>query len=148
VTSYDPFPYSPDQRSNDPILESIVAPTTTAMVDFVTRTVGWKADARYNALSFEVNQLWDRGDEERRGSVEDLRESVAADPKMRVLIVHGWNDLSCPFMGSVLTANQMPLMGDLTRVSVHEYPGGHMFYTRPSSRDLLRKDVMDMYSKH
>jgi carboxypeptidase C (cathepsin A) len=148
VTSFDPFPYSPDQRSNDPILESIIAPTTTAMVDFVTRVVGWKVDARYNALSYEVNRLWDRGDEERRGSVEDLRESVAADPKLRVLIVHGWNDLSCPFMGSVLTANQMPIMGDRTRVAVHEYPGGHMFYTRPSSRDLLRKDVMEMYSKH
>jgi len=148
VTSFDPFPYSPDQRSNDPILESIIAPTTTAMVDFVTRTVGWKVDSRYNALSFEVNRLWDRGDEERRGSVEDLRESVAADPKLRVLIVHGWNDLSCPFMGSVLTANQMPTMGDVSRVSVKEYPGGHMFYTRPSSRDLLRKDVMEMYGKH
>jgi carboxypeptidase C (cathepsin A) len=148
VTSYDPFPYSPDQRSNDPILESIIAPTTTAMVDFVTRTVGWKADARYNALSYDVNRLWERGDEERKGSVEDLREAVAADPKLRLLIVHGWNDLSCPFMGSLLTANQMPIMGDRTRVAVHEYPGGHMFYTRPSSRDLLRKDVMEMYSKH
>ena len=148
VTSFDPFPYSPDQKSNDPILESIIAPTTTAMVDFVTRTVGWKVDARYNALSYEVNGLWDRGDEERKGSVEDLRESVAADPKLRVLIVHGWNDLSCPFMGSVLTANQMPTMGDYSRVLVKEYPGGHMFYTRPSSRDLLRKDVMEMYGKH
>src|ERR1700677_2344714 len=42
VTSFDPFPYSADQRSNDPILESIIAPTTTAMVNFVTSTVGWK----------------------------------------------------------------------------------------------------------
>jgi carboxypeptidase C (cathepsin A) len=31
---------------------------------------------------------------------------------------------------------------------VHEYPGGHMFYTRVSSRLALRKDVMEMYSKH
>ncbi len=54
VTSFDPFPYSPEQRSNDPILASIIAPMTTAMVDFVTRTVGWKVDARYNALSYEV----------------------------------------------------------------------------------------------
>jgi carboxypeptidase C (cathepsin A) len=148
VTSFDPFPYSPDQRSNDPILESIIAPTTTAMVDFVTRVVGWKVDARYNALSYEVNRQWDRGDEERLGSVPDLREAVAADPKMRVLIVHGWNDLSCPFMGSLLTVDQMPIMGDVTRVAVKEYPGGHMFYTRPSSRDALRRDVQEMYAKH
>ncbi|WP_158750768.1 S10 family peptidase [Acidobacterium sp. S8] len=149
VTAYDPFPYSPDQRSNDPLLETLIAPSTTAMVDFVTRTVGWKVDARYNALSFDVNRLWDGGDELRKGSVEDLRQAVAADPKMRVIIAHGWNDLSCPFMGSVLTVNQMPLMGtDTTRVAVHEYPGGHMFYTRESSRLELRKDVMDMVDKH
>jgi carboxypeptidase C (cathepsin A) len=149
VTSYDPFPYSPDQRSNDPLLETLIAPTTTAMVDFDTRVVGWKVDARYNALSFDVNRLWDGGDELRKGSVEDLRQAVAADPKMRVIIAHGWNDLSCPFMGSVLTVDQMPLMGtDTTRVSVHEYPGGHMFYTREASRMELRKDVMDMVSRH
>jgi carboxypeptidase C (cathepsin A) len=51
VTSFDPFPFSPEQRANDPILAAMIAPMTTAMVDFVTRTVGWKVDARYNALS-------------------------------------------------------------------------------------------------
>jgi carboxypeptidase C (cathepsin A) len=149
VTSFDPFPFSPDQRANDPILASIIAPVTTAMVDFVTRTVGWKVDARYNALSYDVNRMWDRdGRDQRTGSVPQLREAVAADPKLRVLIVHGWNDLSCPFMGSVLTVDQIPVMGDPTRVAVREYPGGHMFYTRASSRAELRKDVMEMYSKH
>jgi hypothetical protein len=58
------------------------------------------------------------GNDLRRGAVPDLREAIAADPKMRVLIVHGWNDLSCPFMGSVLTADQIPVMGDPTRVAV------------------------------
>jgi carboxypeptidase C (cathepsin A) len=148
VTSFDPFPYSPQQEANDPILASIIAPTTTAMVNFVTQTVGWKIDARYNALSYRVNELWSGGEDLRKGSVEQLRQSVAADPKLRVLIVHGWNDLSCPFMGSLLTVNQMPIMGDPTRVQVHEYPGGHMFYTRESSREALKKDVEQMYSLH
>ena len=150
VTSFDPFPFAPEQRANDPILASIIAPLTTAMVDFVTRTVGWKVDARYNALSYDVNRLWDRGRRSAQGiGARSCAQAVAADPKLRVLIVHGWNDLSCPFMGSVLTVDQMPVMGDPTRVAVHEYPGGHMFYTRsrqPGS--ALRKDVMEMYSKH
>ena len=149
VTSFDPFPFAPEQRANDPILASIIAPMTTAMVDFVTRVVGWKVEARYNALSYDVGRLWDRsGRDTRIGAVPDLREAVAADPKLRVLIVHGWNDLSCPFMGSILTADQMPVMGDPTRVAVHEFPGGHMFYTRDSSRADLRKEVMEMYAKH
>jgi len=148
VTSFDPFPFAPEQRASDPILASIIAPLTTAMVDFITRTVGWKVDARYNALSYEVNRLWDRDNDLRKGSVPDLREAVAADPKLRVLIVHGWNDLSCPFMGSVLTVDQMPVMGDPARVAVREFSGGHMFYTRDESRTALRKDVMEMYAKH
>jgi carboxypeptidase C (cathepsin A) len=148
VTAWDPFPSEPQQRSGDPILESIIAPTTTAMVDFVTRVVGWKIEARYNALSDEVNRLWNRDDDLRKGSVDQLRESVATDPKLRVLIAHGWDDLSCPFMGSILTVDQMPIMGDQTRVQVKEYPGGHMFYSRPGSQTALRKDVVEMYSRH
>jgi carboxypeptidase C (cathepsin A) len=147
VTSFDPFPYAAQQQANDPILASIIAPSTTAMVDFVTRVVGWKVDARYNALSYDVAEHWDR-EGARSGSATQLRQAVAADPKLRVMIVHGWNDLSCPFMGSILTVNQMPVMGDPSRVSVHEFPGGHMFYTRESSRIALRKDVQEMVSLH
>ncbi len=148
VTAYDPFPYAPEQNANDPILAAIIAPTTEAMVNFVTNTVGWKTDAQYNALSYQVNTLWGRDSALRAGSVTELRQAVAADPKLRIIIAHGWNDLSCPFMGSLLAVDQMPVMGDPTRVAVHEYPGGHMFYTRPSSREALQKDVMAMYAIH
>ena len=66
VTSPDPFPFDAQQRGNDPLLENIIAPTTTAMVDFITRTVGWKTDARYYALSDEVSEQWDRDSEDLR----------------------------------------------------------------------------------
>ncbi|HET8941903.1 MAG TPA: peptidase S10 [Rudaea sp.] len=148
VTAWDPFPHAPRQRSGDPLLNSIIAPTTTAMVNFITRTVGWKFDGRYNALSYEVNKLWHEDDDADSGSVSQLRQSVANDPRLHVLIVHGWNDLSCPFMGSVLVVDQMPDMGKPARVQVKEFPGGHMFYTRPDSQAALRKDVMAMYAAH
>jgi carboxypeptidase C (cathepsin A) len=148
VTGFDPFPFSPEQQSNDPILASIIAPTTTAMVDFVTRTVGWKTDSRYNALSYDVNRQWDRSADLRLGAVSDLRQVVASDPKLRILIVHGWNDLSCPFMGSILSVDQMPLMGDPNRVQVHEFPGGHMFYTRTTNGAGLHQLAEQMVSTH
>jgi carboxypeptidase C (cathepsin A) len=152
VTAYDPFPYDPSQRTNDPILLSIIAPTTTAMVDFVTRVVGWKTDARYNALSYEVNQMWQRTGRDAFGneasSATDLRVAVATDPKLHVLIAHGWADLSCPFMGSILTVSQMPTMGDPKRVQVHMYPGGHMYYSRLESSLALRKDVVELVNAH
>jgi carboxypeptidase C (cathepsin A) len=155
VTVWDPFPYSPNQRTNDPLLDSIIAPTTQAMVDFITRTVGWKYEARYNALSYEVNGLWtgdaDKGDDGAsvdHGSVEELRKSVAIDPKLNVLIVHGWGDLSCPFMASVLIVDQMPIMGNPDRVQVHEYAGGHMFYSRGDSQQAFRNDALKLYNAH
>jgi len=156
VTSYDPFPFDPVQRSNDPILDAIIAPTTSAMVDFITHTVGWKYMGRYHALSYDVNRLWSDGPDGsnhgdssvEHGSVEELRESVAIDPKLHVLIVHGWDDLSCPFMASVLIVDQMPIMGATDRVAVKEYPGGHMFYSRPDSQSALRADVIKMYDAH
>ncbi|WP_312343839.1 S10 family peptidase [Stenotrophomonas acidaminiphila] len=149
VTAFDPFPTDPEQRANDPLLDSIIAPTTTAMVDFVTRVVGWKVDARYHALSYEVNRQWDRNGDLRAGAVTQLRQAVAIDPRLQVLIAHGWNDLSCPFMGSILTVDQMPAMGsDPQRVQVRSYPGGHMFYSRADSQAAFRRDVRAMYQRN
>ena len=133
VTNPDPFPFSPENESNDPILESGMATITQAMVNFVTVTVGWKVTDRYNLLSYDVGRLWDRsGPDLRRGAVDDLRQAIAADPKIHVVVLHGWNDLSCPFMGSVLTQNQLPPT-IAPQLTIHEFPGGHMFYTRSTN---------------
>ncbi len=145
VTAWDPFPYAPQQQTGDPILNGIIAPTTSAMVNFVTQTVGWKYAGRYNALSYDVGKSWHEDDDARHGSVSQLRESVANDSALRVLIAHGWDDLSCPFMASVLIVDQMPAMGDSNRVQVKSYPGGHMFYARNDSQAELTRDVKALY---
>ena len=145
VTTWDPYPWSQQQRTGDPILDAIIAPTTSAMVDFMTRTVGWKAEGRYNALSNAVNQAWEKNWFTQVESVSDLRKAVAADGKLRVLIVHGYDDLSCPFFASQLIVDQMPPMGDPGRVRLAIYPGGHMFYSRPDSQQAFRRDVMRLY---
>ena len=144
VTAFDPFPWSPQQRSNDPILDALIAPTTSAMVDFVTREVGWKSDARYNALSYAVNNAWNRGKPEDT-PVSDLRKAIAADPKMRVMIVHGWDDLSCPFFASRLIVDQMPAFGAAERVKLRVYAGGHMFYSRSDSGAAFKRDAEALY---
>ncbi len=77
------LPWSPQGRRGDPILDAIIAPTTSAMVDFDTRVVGWKVEGRYNALSNAVNEAWENGIE-LTDATSDLRQAVAADPKMKV----------------------------------------------------------------
>jgi len=148
VTDPDPFPYSAYQQSGDPILESGKATITEAMVNWVTSVVGWKTEAQYELLSGTVGGLWDRQNREtERGSVPDLREAIAADPKFHVDIYHGWNDLSCPFMGSILTQNELPptLAKQFT---VDEFPGGHMFYTRPANMERLHDLAEKAVARH
>lgn len=142
VTAADPFPWASQQRTGEVILDAIIAPTTSAAVDFTTRVVGWKVDARYNALSYEVGENWEKG-VELQDSVTDLRQAIATDPKMKVLIVHGYNDLSCPYYASKLIVDQMP---DPARVKLALYPGGHMFYARPASQAAFRQDVIGMFA--
>ncbi|MDE0878951.1 MAG: peptidase S10 [Sphingomonas bacterium] len=147
VTAFDPFPWSAERQSNDPILDALIAPTTSAMVDFVTRVVGWKTDARYHALSYDVNAAWDRGKPD-DSPVQDLRKSIANDPNMGVLIVHGWDDLSCPYFASRLIVDQLPGFGTTDRVKLDVYPGGHMFYSRPDSGAAFKNDARALYAAH
>ena len=144
VTAFDPFPWSATRDSNDPILDALIAPTTSAMVDFATRVVGWKTDAQYHALSYAVNKAWDRGKPDDT-PVQDLRKAIANDPHMAVLIVHGWDDLSCPFFASRLIVDQMPSFGAAERVKLRVYPGGHMFYSRQDSGAALKRDARAVY---
>ncbi|SFF75504.1 Carboxypeptidase C (cathepsin A) [Novosphingobium sp. CF614] len=142
-TAYDPFPASAQPKYEDPLLTTLIAPTTSAMVDFITRQVGWKVDGRYNALSYDVNEKWDSDHTD--SPVTDLRKAISVDPRMTVDIVHGWDDLSCPYFGSRLILAQLPGFGAGQRVKLHMYPGGHMFYSRTDSGAALRSDIMASY---
>jgi carboxypeptidase C (cathepsin A) len=147
VTTYDPFPFSYEARTGgwqDPILDDIIAPTTSAMVDFDTRVVGWKVVAPYYSLSRDVGRKWSYEDVSPE-SVTDLRQAMAIDPKMKVLIAHGYTDLSCPFFASQLIIDQIPPMGNPNQIRLTLYPGGHMFYSRPDSRAALHRDAETVF---
>jgi carboxypeptidase C (cathepsin A) len=143
VTAFDPFPGAASQQSGDPILDAIMAPTTSAAVDLMTNQVGWKLQARYNLLSYAVNNAWVRDNSD--APVADLRRAIAADPKMGVIIAHGMDDLSCPYFASRLIIDQMPAFGK--GIALKLYAGGHMFYSRSNSAAQFRKDAMAMYLK-
>ncbi len=92
-----------------------------------------------------MNQQWEKHWFTSIESASDLREALANDPKMKAMIVHGYDDLSCPYSGSEMVVAQIPTMGAPGRLQVKVYPGGHMFYSRPDSQAGLRRDVMARY---
>ena len=73
--------------------------------------------------------------------------AIANDPRMKVMIAHGYNDLSCPFFGSQLIIDQMPDFGVTNRVRLDVYPGGHMFYSRAGSGASFRADAKALYAQ-
>jgi carboxypeptidase C (cathepsin A) len=145
VTAWDPFPGSAQPNYNDPLLDGIMAPTTSAAVDFITNQVGWKDDAHYETLSYDVNKAWKRDDTD--SPVTDLRKAIGNDPKMAVMIAHGWDDLSCPYFGSKLIVDQMPNHGPFQNIQLHVYPGGHMFYARADSGAAFKRDAAAIYAR-
>ena len=146
VTAYDPYPWSPNQRTGDPILNGIIAPTTSAMVDFVTRQVGWKVDAHYEPLNPAVNQHWEKHWFTSIESASDLREALANDPKMKALIVHGYDDLSCPYFGSEMVVAQIPTMGDPNAPAAEGLSRRpHVLLPPRQPGGAARHDVMDLY---
>jgi carboxypeptidase C (cathepsin A) len=147
VTGYDPQPTAATSHFSDPLLTAMTAPLTSAMVDHLSRTLNWKVvDQRYQLLNGSVSGgwRWGRG----RGPAETLSklgEALARDGQLRILIVHGFTDLVTPYFASQLLIDQLPDYGQVKRVSLAVYAGGHMFYSRDPSRTAFRADAQRLY---
>lgn len=146
VSSPDPYPNDARTRYEDPILEGSTAPLTSAAVDYLSRTLNWRPDARYNLLSEEVNRAWNWGGGLSAPEVlSDLRSALALDEKLKVLTVHGFTDLVTPYFESKLALAQLPQIGTPDRMRFEVFPGGHMFYSRDGSRSLFREAARRLY---
>jgi carboxypeptidase C (cathepsin A) len=147
VTAFDPTPSAPTTRFSDPVLDAMGPPLTGAMTALYEGPLHWRVDRPYNLLSREVNSQWTWG----RGRVgpevvDDLRNALASDRDLRVLVAHGANDLVTPYFASELILDQLPVYGSADRLKLSVYGGGHMFYSRDASRRALREDALALYS--
>jgi carboxypeptidase C (cathepsin A) len=145
VRGIDPFPSSSFFHFDDQSGDGLGAPVTSAAVDLITRKLNWRPEGSYELLNGGVERAWDFG----RGinpveSITELRQSLALDPKLKVLVGHGLFDLATPYYGSKVLIDQMPALGSPQRVKLVVYPGGHMFYSREASRKAFRAEVEAM----
>ena len=139
VTSADPFPLDEFSEYADPILEGLAVPVSSAMVALYTNLLKWRPAWTYHLSNKAAFQQWDWGKMQTRPeSVTVLRESMALDPRMRVLVAHGFYDMLTPYFGSVLLLDQIPAPDPAERIRLAVYPGGHMFYFRDASREAFR----------
>ena len=145
VSGFDPYPDSSFYHFSDPSGEPLAGPLTSAAVDLITRKLNWRPDGSYELLNGSVEKAWDFG----RGlgpaeSISQLREILALDPKLKVLVAHGMFDLATPYFGSRVLLDQLPAFAAPPRVKLVVYPGGHMFYSRDASRQAFRAEAEAM----
>jgi carboxypeptidase C (cathepsin A) len=142
VESYDPAPFAPVSDWADPVLETWRAPLGSAMTRLIREKLSWPiGEARYVILNERLSRHWDYGDGGRVNAevLSDLREGLALDPRLRVVVVHGIADLVTPYFGTQLMLDQLPAFGgDANRVRLLVMGGGHMPYLHDASRAGMR----------
>ena len=146
MTGFDPYPTTPGSRFDDPFTTGLAAPMTSAMIELYAK-LGWRVDRSYSMLSSETNRAWIWGNSPSAPeAISSMKEALSLDPRLRVLVTHGFTDLVTPYFASALQLDQIPDYGEAGRVSLIVYPGGHMHYSRDASRVALRQDAEKLLS--
>jgi carboxypeptidase C (cathepsin A) len=141
VMGADPFPDSSFSHFDDQSGDALIAPLTSAAVDLTTRKLNWRPDGSYELLNDAVVHAWNFGGSMRPvESITDLRQILALDPKLSLLVAHGLFDLATPYFGSKILLDSLPAFAS-PRVKLEVYTGGHMFYSRDDARKALRGEV-------
>jgi carboxypeptidase C (cathepsin A) len=145
-TGLDPYPTSASSHFSDPFMSAVAAPLTNGMTELYQRVLQWRVEEPFQLLNREISGRWDWG----RGrtspeAVDDLRNVLAADQRLRVLISHGASDLVTPYFEQQLLIEQLPDYGNRERLTLSVYGGGHMFYSRDASRAAFRADAERLY---
>ena len=140
VLGFDPNPNSNSAPADDPSGDTLVAPLTTAAIELTTHTLKWHPDGPFRLLNRSISWDYGRGMNQVQ-SISELRQILALDPKLKLLIGHGLFDLATPYFGTKIRLDQLPTFGSPDRVKLMVYPGGHMFYSREDSRQAFRSEA-------
>jgi carboxypeptidase C (cathepsin A) len=143
-------PGEPYNVSADPSLDNGV---DAIIYGYLRDELGWKTDAFYagpfgggypSPNSFRGDWMsvrWNRGmTPADRG--EALADALEKTPDLRVLIAHGYYDLSTPFAATEYTISHLGLpLSERQRISFVRYEGGHAAYVAPAVCAQFSKDV-------
>jgi carboxypeptidase C (cathepsin A) len=144
IAGYDPSPFARDNEWADPALDSLRPVFSSAMVRITAEKLQWPiGDARYKIINDRVAQDWDYGRGGRLSveAMSELRDALALDTRLKVVVAHGMADLVTPYFVTKLLLSQIPAFGDQARVQLLLLPGGHMTYLNDESRRTLRDAV-------
>lgn len=150
--------YDGTQASDNPVPEvqglGVLDRTLTVLngvllppfMDYVRSVLGYVTLRPYIPLNLEANAAWD--DNSPRGGPDDIGIALAQNPDLKVLVVHGYQDLVTNyFLSRYVLEQSTRAPGARRRLFFGTYQGGHMFYLRKDSRAEFSTDVRRFFEE-
>ena len=110
---------------------------------YLREDLGYKTDLKY--YMFGPVQPWDRTND-RTG--ENLRQAMAANPFLHVLVQSGYYDGACDYFNAKYNMWQMDPSGKFRdRLSWKGYRSGHMMYLRKPDLETSNEDLREFIRK-
>ncbi|WP_245990328.1 S10 family peptidase [Tabrizicola piscis] len=145
VATENPIPELPGLNVFDRSLAVLTGVLLPPFMDHIRGRIGYQTDRNYIPLSMQVNLAWDRSSP--TGGPDDLALSLAQNPDLRALVVHGMHDLATPYFRTKFVLEQSLVNPEARkRLLFGVYPGGHMFYLQKASRAEFAADVRAFYA--
>jgi carboxypeptidase C (cathepsin A) len=139
---------SSDFPSYDPSYAVAYGPFSTAMLDYLTRDLGWEEDNPYEILSSKVRP-WKWGTENGIVNLSSrLATAMRDNPSLRVLVQCGHTDLATPPPGIEHSFRHMFSLPEerKSQVEFTYYDAGHMFYLNQPDLEKMRVDLVEFLS--
>lgn len=135
---------APDHNAE---LDSWLHSFTPAINYYIREELKFKTDVKYNM--FGSVYPWDRNDNRTR---EGLRQAMAQNPYLKVMVQSGYYDGATTYFGAKYTMWQIDPSGKMKdRMSFKGYRSGHMMYLRKedlkSANDDLRNFIKNSLPK-
>jgi carboxypeptidase C (cathepsin A) len=115
------------------------------ITDYLASELGYTSPSSYVLLSNAIN-VWNFSHAGRGlpDTVPDLATALALNPKLKVLVFDGYNDLATPFF---VTEGDLARLGAGADVQVRSYTGGHMLYLDDRARPQAKADLAAFYRR-
>ena len=128
---------------SDPSMNAIRPPYTAAFNNYVRTELGFKTDVEYYILGGGISAPWNYNVTNAYADTSiPLKDAMAKNPYMKVLVASGYYDMATPFFAAEYTISAMNLDPSLRKnVSFTYYESGHMMYIEKRSLDKLKADA-------
>ncbi|MBE7172860.1 MAG: carboxypeptidase [Williamsia sp.] len=119
---------------------------TPAINLYLREELNYKTDLDYYIAGH--TQPWDRQNRNTDSTAEDLRQAMAMNPYLHLMVQSGYYDGACDYFNAKYNMWQMDPSGKLKdRMEWHGYRSGHMMYLRTEDLATSTDDIRNFIKK-